>query len=346
MRLADYRRSTASVQLLVAFAVETGLSPIALLRGSGISADELTDPNVEIGAVNELKVIANFLKAAGARPGLGLEVGLRYRATTYGLWGYGLISSATAADALTLALRYLPLTYVFTRVSRHDGDGRVCLRFDESDFADDIRRFVIERDMAAAASLMQELIGDDFALHYFRLRASGRRNAVGARMTRILGAVPAYASPENEIAFDAGLLVRRLSSANPVTAALCEQLCAELIERRGRQRDTSGQVRQHLEIAAAGRERGFPALAQVAAQLHLSERTLKRRLQSEGTSFRLLLEAQRRQSAAELMRNHRLNLTQIADVLGFADLSSFSQAYKRWYGVAPSNATMNRQSPE
>ncbi|EIT67908.1 MULTISPECIES: AraC family transcriptional regulator [Hydrocarboniphaga] len=323
----DFKRSPASVDLLVGFGAELGLSASALLRGSGISIAQLSDPNVELAAVKELKVIANLVKLSGAPSGLGLQVGLRYRITTYGLWGYGLISSATAADALAMALRYLPLTYLFNQILYRRQAGVATMHFDAPDFTDDLRRFVIERDMAAAAALMGELVGDGFALTRLQLQPEER----GKAGRRLFGVEPVYAASSNQLSFDASLLARRLPGANPITAALCEQLCAELLRRRTTQASTSDVIRQYLEIPGAS----LPDLATMARHLNTSERTLKRRLQGEGTSFRLLIENRRRAWARELLREGELSVSAIAERLGFADVSSFSQAHKRWHGVSP-----------
>ena len=327
----DFKRSPASVGLLVSFGAELGLSAPALLKGSGISIAQLSDPNVELAAVKELKVIANLVKLSGAASGLGLQVGLRYRITTYGLWGYGLISSATAADALAMALRYLPLTYLFNQlVFRRQGETAI-LHFEAPDLADEVRRFVIERDMAAAAVLMNDLVGDGFALSRLQLQPEERSAHSKPLSRRLFGVEPVYAAKHNQLAFDASLLTRKLPGANPITAALCEQLCAELLRRRTTQASSGDVIRQYLEIPGAS----LPDLATMARHLNTSERTLKRRLQGEGTSFRLLLETRRRALARELLREGELSVSAIAERLGFADVSSFSQAHKRWHGVSP-----------
>jgi AraC-like DNA-binding protein len=74
----------------------------------------------------------------------------------------------------------------------------------------------------------------------------------------------------------------------------------------------------------------------MARLMNTSERTLKRRLHDEGTTFRALLAESRGAMAEALLREGELALGEIAERLGFADLSTFSQAFKRWYGVAPS----------
>lgn len=69
--------------------------------------------------------------------------------------------------------------------------------------------------------------------------------------------------------------------------------------------------------------------------MNTSPRTLKRRLQEEGTTFRTLLAEARGAMAEALLGDAHLPLTEVAERLGFSDLSSFSQAFKRWYGVPP-----------
>lgn len=69
-------------------------------------------------ASSELRVISNFLQLGSLPETLGFQVGLRYT-FHLGLWEFGLVSSATLADAMTLALRFLPLTYAFALITYH-----------------------------------------------------------------------------------------------------------------------------------------------------------------------------------------------------------------------------------
>lgn len=76
----------------------------------------------------------------------------------------------------------------------------------------------------------------------------------------------------------------------------------------------------------------------IAALLNTSERTLERRLQEAGACFRDISNTVRKAKAQALVDEGRLSMKEIAEELGFSDLSSFSQAYRRWAGVAPSFA--------
>lgn len=86
------------------------------------------------------------------------------------------------------------------------------------------------------------------------------------------------------------------------------------------------------------------SIDRVAAQFHVSPRTLQRHLAAEGTSFRQIVDAARKDLALRLVREGILSLAQIADSLGFRSASAFSQSFKRWHGVSPS--AMREQSPE
>jgi AraC-like DNA-binding protein len=73
----------------------------------------------------------------------------------------------------------------------------------------------------------------------------------------------------------------------------------------------------------------------VVETLHLTTRTLQRRLDEEGTSFSALLAEVRRERALELMRRSGMDNAAIAWTLGFEDASAFSRAFKSWTGLSP-----------
>ena len=80
---------------------------------------------------------------------------------------------------------------------------------------------------------------------------------------------------------------------------------------------------------------GFRSLEEVASELHLSARTLKRRLASHGETYSGLLEEQRRERALLLLRSAGLSLDEVAEQLGYSDPSNFRRAFRRWTGVSP-----------
>jgi AraC-like DNA-binding protein len=109
-------------------------------------------------------------------------------------------------------------------------------------------------------------------------------------------------------------------------------MCKQLLEARRVRVGTATLIRHYLSATSGSAP--F-SLEEMARLMNISTRTLKRRLQDEGTTFRTLLDESRGAMAEALLGDDRLTLSDIAQRLGFSDLSSFSQAFKRRYGVAP-----------
>ena len=80
---------------------------------------------------------------------------------------------------------------------------------------------------------------------------------------------------------------------------------------------------------------GQPTLQRVASRLHMSVRTLHRRLDDESASFRGVLAGARRELAERHLRDSRLAVGEIAFLLGFSEPSAFRRAFKRWTGQHP-----------
>jgi AraC-like DNA-binding protein len=91
----------------------------------------------------------------------------------------------------------------------------------------------------------------------------------------------------------------------------------------------------HLEqvLETAG-DAGLP-LEQAARRVHLSRRTLNRRLAELGTSYRAVLEAHLRARADALLRDPNLTVSDVASRLGYDDTANFGRACRRWFGMPP-----------
>ena len=74
---------------------------------------------------------------------------------------------------------------------------------------------------------------------------------------------------------------------------------------------------------------------QIAEALHVSNRTLQRKLREEGTSFMDLLQDTRLQLARKYLKHPGRSVVETASLLGFSEPSTFSRAFKRWTGSAP-----------
>ncbi|MCY1278592.1 putative HTH-type transcriptional regulator [compost metagenome] len=323
------RRSAISVQLLVQFGLDHGLAIDACLAGTGLDWRSLADPGAEVDAEQELQLLRNLVRHLGPRPGIGLALGRRYQLNSYGIWGFALLSSPTYRDAARLGLRYLDLTYAFhgMRLEEHGAEAHLLL--DDDEVPEDLRAFLLERDLGGMLEVQRELFVRDLPTLRVELRLPAPADA--RLYVEEIGVLPLFDQPHNRCVFPRQLLDLPLAGANPQTAQLCELQCQQLLAKR-RQRDgLAGQVRGLL-LERPGR---LPDMERAAASLHMTSRTLRRRLDDEGTSFRLLQEEVRQTLAEELLALGSLTLEEIAERLGYSEVSNFIHAFKRWKGVTP-----------
>jgi AraC-like DNA-binding protein len=323
----EVRRGIGSVQLLVGLAGEHGVSPGACLRGSGIRLESLDDPVAEIEAAQELAVVRNLVRHLGHGAGIGLEAGRRYRLTAYGIWGYALLSSRTLRSACEFGIRFLDLTFAFTRfrTDRTTRDLRIVL--DDSGIPEDCRRFLLERDAAAAVAIQRDLFQRPVPLKRVSFAFPRPRHA--ARFAEVFPGPVVFGEAEHAVLIEPRWADQPLPQADERTARLCEEQCKQLLSRRRRRSNVSERVRQYLLRPLRGTD-----MEGVAADLGMAPRTLHRHLAAEGTSFRRLLD-EVREMLAEEMLGHRMTVDEVAERLGYAEASSFVHAFKRWKGIPP-----------
>ncbi len=95
-------------------------------------------------------------------------------------------------------------------------------------------------------------------------------------------------------------------------------------------------IRSVQKVLAARLTDGLVTVDSVARQLGMSTRKLQRELKLEGTTYQQLLDRTRKELAQRYVRDVSNDLTEVAFILGFADLSTFSRSFKRWTGQSPS----------
>jgi AraC-like DNA-binding protein len=323
-------RGLASVAVLLELASDKGIDPDQCLQRTDIDRASLSDPYAEIAGSQELLLIDNLVGALDDPEGVGLDAGIRYRLTTYGIWSYALLSSRTVRDAHSVAMQFVDLTYALTRISAVEGSGELLVTYDDlpDPPPERVRRFVLERDIAAGLTVWREGLGQPISPMRVRMKLPEPRDA--RHFEEVLGVMPEFEAERSVVTMDARLLDQPLPQSSELTAKMCVAQCAEILDRRAR-RGVSGQVRDEL----LQDPRRIPSQGDCARRLHISVRTLRRQLAEEGTTFRALVEDTREGLAEELLGTDRLTIEQVADRVGYAEASSFIHAFTRWKGVAP-----------
>ncbi len=324
----DLPRSSASALLLVRIGKDHGVQPKVALRGTGFDEPTLAQTSTMVTPRQEVRIVRNLLGAVDRPEWLGLESGQHYHLTTYGVWGLALLSSPTPRAALEVGVAYVWLTFALCehRVDRETGSTRLVI--DGSELPRDVRRFYTDREVSSAVHTARQLVPWPVlaAVHL-----SGPPPPDASRYADVLGLEPEFGASECSILYDESALDRPLPQSDPLAAQAAAESCRELLQQRRSRTGVTGEVRDCI----VNRLREMPDIEGVAGDLHVSSRTLRRRLTAEGTSFRELVDEVRELLAEELLITGAMSVEQIGEQLGFATTPSFSTAFKRWKGVSP-----------
>ncbi len=152
-------------------------------------------------------------------------------------------------------------------------------------------------------------------------------------LERYFGCAVETAGTRNAIVFRAADAERPFVTRNAeLLGTLAPQLEAELKAQERVEESFPDRVRRTVQEKLTGRR---PAIEEVARTLHISSRTLQRKLQEAGSSYQRVLEESRHQLARHYLNNSALELNEAAYLLGYEDASSFVRAFRTWEGVPP-----------
>lgn len=324
----EFERSTQSMRLMAGFATEHGLLIADVLAGTGLQEAELADPQMIVTGQQELRLIRNLITLLPHIPALGLHIGSRYHFTTFGVLGFAIVSSSSMRHALDLALQYFHLTFAFTRFLVTDNDTQTTITIDDSEVPEDVRQFIVERDAAALITVQRDFINEPILLSLNIAFPAPDDIQV---YEKFFGTPPQFDMPSHCAVMDRASMERPLLLSNESALHIAEAQCRQLLDARKPLSNLSSKVRDQL-MSKSG---NIPTMDSVATQLNMTARTLRRRLEEEGTTFIQLREEIRQALAEEYLKLPHQSIEQISERLGYAEPTSFINAYKRWKGQTP-----------
>jgi AraC-like DNA-binding protein len=190
-------------------------------------------------------------------------------------------------------------------------------------------RVANEAVLGEAMVLARRVGGENVSAEAVRFRHAAPPD-VGAHQ-RFFGVTPRFGEAENALDLPRSVMARRMPLAHPELA----RHFIDHAERRLQLSRDEGIVDRVERAALAELPSGAPSMRAIARSLQLSERQLRRDLEAAGVGFRSLVEDLRRERAATLLGETGASVVDTAFVLGFSEVSAFSRAFKRWFGVPP-----------
>ena len=321
-------RSAVSARLLLGLAVARGCPAEDVLRDTGLTQSQLAAPGAEIRARQEQRLIENLVAAFGADSDFAFQAGMRYRFEVFGMLGFAILSSRTLREVLEVSLRYQDLAFTLARARLQTTRDSTAIELDVCDLPPRVGRFAVEQCFASVWTAMSELGGDAPPA---RIEFSWPCPATGDMCAATLGTVARYDSSLDRMTFPNQYLSRIRPNVDSAAHEACERQCQELIAQRRARVGASGFVRERLRRAVGV----APSMEQVARDVNMSVRSLRRALAAEATSFRALEGQVRMQRAEEMLTAGRQTIEDVARSLGYATAPAFVRAFKRSHHLPP-----------
>ncbi len=307
---------------------DEGLDVRALLSDVGLDMDALDNPHTRC-PTEKVSQLWDLAVQRSRNPMLGIAEPRASALANFGVVGYAMMSCSNLLASLECLVRYLRVvSEAATLVLREDGDEYA---IELTLFGGDgiVPRQRCEFDLLTLLSFLRWISGRriyplfvDFS-YPEPARPQRYRNAFESRVR--------FNAAANRLVLSAADLALPLPTHNPVLEQLHEQFAGQCLTRL----DNKKISRMTAELISQKLLGWEPRREEIARLLCLGDRTLRRRLEEEGTSFQKILDDTRRDLAQQYLAQQRYCVGEVAYMLGFADQGTLFRACRRWFNVSP-----------
>jgi AraC-like DNA-binding protein len=306
---------------------EHGVSAAAVLRRAGLPVAYIAEPRVLL-KTEELFALWRAVSEVSKNPAIGVLLGNETKTERFTPTGIAALSCDTFGAAVEKIGRYKQLTCPEEILQKkRAGEWTIQLHWL---LADEVEPPTLT-ECAFAWMLSIGRCGTGKRLSPLRVEFVQPRDHIKV-LERHFGCPVVCGASRNALVF-------RTSDAElPFVTRNAELLgiLAPQFERELSEESSDEHFIERVRLAIQQKLTGQrPTIEDIADALHISSRTLQRRLQDEGSSFQRVLEEARRQLARHYLNNSVLELNEAAYLLGYNDANSFVRAFRTWEGVPP-----------
>jgi AraC-like DNA-binding protein len=306
---------------------ESGLRASAVLRRAGLSQRDASQPRVLL-STKELFALWRAIGEVSSNPAIGLVLGTENRTQRFHPSGLAALSSENFGAAIDQMARYKQLTCP-EEIRQETDNEEWSIEFHWM-LADEIEPpLLIECAFAWVLSIGRH--GTGKRISPLRVELMQPRAHVKT-IERHFGCSVVCGAPRNALIFRTADAQRPFVTRNAELLAMLAPQFEEELKLENSDENFVERVRVAIQQKLTGQR---PTIDDIADVLHISSRTLQRRLQDEGFSFQRVLEDARHQLARHYLNNSSLELNEAAYLLGYEDGNSFVRAFRTWEGVPP-----------
>lgn len=315
----------------------------ALYEGLDFGPSDLRTNDSRVFVTDAIAMAERAVALAGHQ-GLSFLLARELRVTIHGTLGFAALTSPTMADALESVRRYLRLRAPFLTMTLREAENSMLVQLKPEFSVSPLDPFLAETVSATLVMLTEQLVDRDSAAAEGCELVAGKLPGVSVQLRApepayyrdFQAQLPVrfeYGREAEMMIFPKTLLRARMRLADAEASDMAREQCEfELQKALKEQGDITFAIRNMLHVMPGP----LPSLEAMAERFCVSSRTLKRRLADRNTTYREIVEAVLKDRAIQLLRYTNRSVSEIAYELGYADLSNFSRAFRKWTGKSAS----------
>lgn len=304
-----------------------GASTQDVLAGTGLAVDAGDGENIWLSLEQLNAFLDNCEHTLG--PGWHIDAMLQLELAHHGPLGAAAGSAATLQSALDVVAQYIELRAPYAWLVPHRKSQTLSLSFVETHPLRRHRSMLIETALLSIVRLIEKI----------------RSRPADGLCLKLDTPAPCYADGFSalapcEVCFDCpatslDVPLSWLEDVNLMADAALHEVAVQACQSQLQQFVGRSPLEAQLRARLLREVGGAPSLASLAAELHMSSRSLIRKLKVEGTSYQSIVDDVHQHFAKHQLRHTSLTVAQIGYDLGYADPSNFGRAFRAWTGVSP-----------
>jgi AraC-like DNA-binding protein len=305
----------------------TGLNVDAILRRAKLPPSRFNVAKPQ-GTTAEFFALWRAVEESGAEPDLGLRLGVEALTDYENPAVLAALHADTLGDGLQKLARYKRLVCP-EKISIEFAEGEARVHFEWLLAEGNPPTLVTDLVFAGVLSLARQGTGKPVKPRRLEL---ARRSANEAMLRKHFRCKIGFDAPRDLMVFDRAALALPMVKRNAQLLVILLPGLELAVARDDRSRTLVDDVHQALSESMNGDR---PAIAKVAKTLGMSPRTMQRRLGESGTTYQAVLDEVRQRAARRLLANTDLGVGEVAFLLGFEEVNSFTRAFHGWEGASP-----------
>lgn len=281
---------------------------------------------------DELKSIIQEAYKLSNCPQLGLIFGQNLSIVNHGFLGYAAMSSPNLGEALRTTLSYLNIRTTLFHIELKMSEDLQTVAIDFATRINEpiISRFLLELAIAHLVKMRTFLIGS--SIPFLKIELNYDKPDYADFYQELFQTEIVFNSKHCRVLAHAEELNYPVNFADDVSFQLAKAQLQEMVKNLAINEDLASKIKSIL----LNKNLNQISMEDIASQLCMSSRTLRRHLQRLNITYQELFDEVREQKAKAFLLNQHISMTEISFLLGFHDTSNFSKAFKRWTGSTPS----------